>query len=69
MKCLELKIIQLSSLLLIFASMANSQVKKSTSSHPEQGEPLLNEAENGSKDTSRLQTVEGRVKAPSPKVI
>jgi len=48
-------------------SIANAQIKKGSASHLEQGEFNSNEADNLSKDPSRLHTIEGKVKLPSPK--
>jgi len=54
-------------LMIICTTMANAQVKKSNHLHEERVESSLNEAENIAKDTSRVQTIEGKVKSPSPK--
>ena len=45
----------------------NAQIKKSSESHDQVDQ--LNESEGIGKESSRLQTVEGKVKHPSPKVI
>jgi len=54
-------------LILNCLSITNAQIKKGSASHQEQGEFQINEADNVGKDTSRLHTIEGKVKLPSPK--
>ena len=52
---------------LITCPLTHAQVKKSSGTH-EQYEQS-NESEGIGKDNSRLQTIEGKVKQPSPKVV
>ena len=52
---------------LITCPLTHAQMKKSSSTH-EQYEQS-NEPEGIGKDNSRLQTIEGKVKQPSPKVL
>jgi len=56
--------ILLASIILI-CPCVNAQIKKSTESHEQVDQ--LNESEGIGKESSRLQTVEGKVKHPSPK--
>ena len=63
-------VIKSSFILLIFVSitcLTHAQMKKSSGTH-EQYEQS-NEPEGIGKDNSRLQTIEGKVKQPSPKVV
>ena len=64
-------VIKSSFILLIFVSitcsLTHAQMKKSSGTH-EQYEQS-NESEGIGKDNSRLQTIEGKVKQPSPKVV
>ena len=55
-------------LMLLSTTITNAQIKRSND-HQEQGDQHLNDADNIGKDASRLQTIEGKVKSPSPKVI
>ena len=55
-------------LIVTCTTITNAQLKKSHR-HQEEVELNLNEGDNTAKDNSRLQTVEGKVKSPSPKVI
>ena len=55
-------------LMVMCTTITSAQLKKSHH-HQEEVESNLNEADNTAKDNSRLQTVEGKVKSPSPKVI
>lgn len=53
-------------LMVMCTTITSAQLKKSHH-HQEEVESNLNEADNTAKDNSRLQTVEGKVKSPSPK--
>ena len=53
--------------ILITCPLTRAQLKKSSGTH-EQFEQS-NESEGIGKDNSRLQTIEGKVKQPSPKVV
>ena len=53
--------------ILITSPLTHAQIKKSSGTH-EQFEQS-NESEGIGKDNSRLQTIEGKVKQPSPKVV
>ena len=54
-------------LMMLCTTMTNAQIR--SNDHQEQGDQHLTDADNIGKDTSRLQTIEGKVKSPSPKVI
>ena len=70
MRCLKIERICIIAICLMLSSTSktHAQLKKSVHSHQEQGIAHINDAENPEKDTHRLQTIEGKVKPPSPKV-
>ena len=54
--------------MILCTTITNAQIKRGNDQQ-EQGDQQLADADNIGKDTSRLQTIEGKVKSPSPKVI
>lgn len=70
MDCLGMKNIWVIAfcVMLSSTSITYAQLKKSVHSYQEQGTGHLNDVDNIEKGAPRLQTIEGKVKSPSPKV-